>query len=69
MENIELLAKTNLDDKYYCYCFIKDGIVYPPLVENGEVIKTGEERYNDRFNKPVEKMTLWKKLKKGVGKK
>ena len=61
----ELLSKTNIPEEYYDFCYVKDGVVYPPLVENGQIIKTGEERYNDKFNKP--KLTLWQKIKKGVG--
>lgn len=68
MENVELLSKTNLDEKYYCYCFVKDNIVYPPLIKDGTVIKTGEERYEEKFNKKIEpKLTIWQKIKKGVG--
>lgn len=69
MENLELLVKTNVKEEYYPYCYVdKNGNVYPPLLsDKGEIIKTGEERYNDRFNKPVEKLTLWQKIKKGVG--
>lgn len=65
----ELLLKTNIPVEYHDFCFIKDGVVYPPLVENGKVVKTGKERYNDKFNKPQveESLTLWQKIKKGVG--
>ena len=62
----EILSKTNIPEEYYNFCYVKDGVVYPPLVENGQIIKTGEERYNDKFNKKIE-LTLWQKIKKGVG--
>lgn len=65
MENTELLSKLNIPEEQHKYYFVKDQIVYPPLIENGQIIKTGEERYNDKFNKP--KLTLWQKIKKGVG--
>lgn len=61
----ELLSKTNIPKEYYEFCYVKDGNVYPPLVENGTVIKTGEERYKEKFEKP--QLTLWQKIKKGVG--
>ena len=67
MENTELLSKMNVPEEQRQYYFVKDQIVYPPLVENGQIIKTGEERYNDKFNKEEIKLTLWQKIKKGVG--
>ena len=67
MENTELLSKLNIPEEQHKYYFVKDQIVYPPLVENGQIIKTGEERYNDKFNKEEIKLTLWQKIKKGVG--
>ena len=63
MENTELLSKLNIPEEQYDLYFVKDQIVYPPLVENGQIIKTGEERYNDKFNKKIE-LTLWQKIKK-----
>ena len=66
MENTELLSKMNVPEEQKQYYFVKNQIVYPPLVENGQIIKTGEERYNEKFNKP-EKLTLWSKLKRRVG--
>ena len=69
MENTELLSKMNIPEEQRIYYFVKDQIVYPPLVENGQIIKTGEERYNERFNKPIEeKLTLWQKIRKGMSK-
>lgn len=66
MENTELLSKMNIPEEQHKFYFVKNQIVYPPLVENGRIIKTGEERYNDKFNKKNE-LTLWQKIKKGVG--
>lgn len=67
MENTELLSKMNIPEERHCYYFVKDQIVYPPLVVDGRVIKTGEERYNEKFNKQEIELTLWQKIKKGVG--
>ena len=70
MEREELLSKTNIPKEYYDFCYIKDGAVYPPLIENGKVVKTGKERYDKRFNKPEEKeenLTIWQKIKRKVG--
>ena len=66
MENTELLSKLNIPEEQHKFYFVKDQIVYPPLVENGQIIKTGEQRYNERFNKP-EEISLWKKLKRRIG--
>ena len=66
MENTELLSKLNIPEEQHKFYFVKDQIVYPPLVENGQIIKTGEERYNERFNKQ-EEISLWKKLKRRIG--
>ena len=66
MENTELLSKLNIPKEQHKFYFVKDQIVYPPLVKDGQIIKTGEERYNDKFNKKIE-LTLWQKIKKGVG--
>ena len=67
MENTELLSKLNIPEEQYDLYFVKDQIVYPPLVVDGQVIKTGEERYNEKFNKQEIELTLWQKIKKGVG--
>jgi len=70
MENTELLSKLNIPEEQYDLYFVKDQIVYPPLIVDGQVIKTGEERYNDKFNKEETEeveLTLWQKIKKGVG--
>ena len=67
MENTELLSKLNVPEELRQYYFVKDQIVYPPLVVDGQIMKTGEERYNDKFNKEEVKLTLWQKIKKGVG--
>ena len=68
MENTELLSKLNIPEEQYDLYFVKDQIVYPPLIVEGQIIKTGEERYNEKFNKPIEEeLTLWQKIKKGVG--
>lgn len=68
MENTELLSRMNIPEEQREFYFVKDQIVYPPLVVDGRVIKTGEERYNDKFNNIVnEKLTIWQKIKKGMG--
>lgn len=66
MENTELLSKMNVPEENFQYYFVKDQIVYPPLVANGQIIKTGEERYNEKFNKP-EEVSFWNKLKRRIG--
>jgi hypothetical protein len=68
MKREELLSKTNIPKEYYDFCYIKDGVVYPPLIENEKVVKTGKERYDDKFNKPAieEKLTIWQKIKRKV---
>lgn len=55
-EQIEMLKKAGFPENIWDSCYIKDDLIYPPLVENGIIIKSGEERYKEKFEKAVEEI-------------